>query len=114
MWGLTATTPTSLGRLKRQLSGMPPEGHSWRSLAEMVTSFPTKICMVEHVSNSNITNYYRHKPFELAGANLGLENLGVEFRGHLRGSRGKNRSLIPHMSNLSSGALGTLRHAPHT
>ena len=32
-------------------------GHSWRSLAEMVTSFPTKICMVEHVSNPNITNY---------------------------------------------------------
>ena len=28
-------------------TGMTPEGHSWRSLAEMVTSFPTKICMVK-------------------------------------------------------------------
>ena len=34
-------------------------GHSWRSLAEVLTSFPTKICMVEHVSNPNITDYYK-------------------------------------------------------
>ena len=54
-------TPANASLARRgKHRGMLREGHSWRSLAEMVTSFPTKICMVEHVSNSHITNYYTH------------------------------------------------------
>jgi hypothetical protein len=34
-------------------SRMTPKGHSWRSLAEMVTSFPTKIRMVELTAIDN-------------------------------------------------------------
>jgi hypothetical protein len=52
--------------------GCPRRGHSWWPLAEWSHPLPNKICMVEHAL------------FELAGANLGIENLGVEFRSHSR------------------------------
>jgi hypothetical protein len=49
--------------------------------------------------------------FEL-GANLGIENPGVEFRGQLD-LGAKTEAFIAHMSKLGSGALGTLAYTLH-
>jgi len=41
--------------------------------------------MVGTCSIPNISNHHRHYYFELTAANLGTENLGVEFRSHSQG-----------------------------